>query len=366
MGLKKVTELNALEALTSDDYLLVINDPEGTPVSNYIQASTVLTYMQTGVVLTADIGSTVQGYSAVLAGTTASFTTAQQTKLGLISVTQSVNLDDLKASVDALPAVLRSEWDASGGIFPGGGTAQTGDSYLVTTGGTVDSISFATNDLIIALADNASTTTYSGNWIKQEYAGGVTSVNSQTGAVVLDADDISVSGTTNKFTTAADISKLAGIEALADVTDADNVTAALRGATLTNVSTPATNDQILMRDASNTNAIVYADRAAFMTVRIVEWTANYTVKPADNGTCLNMNKSTTVNVTFATNAVQACVTGTVVMIRQMGAGTVNLIAASGVTLSRKSGKTLSLNGQYATVFAHYQGADVWVITGDLV
>ena len=54
----------------------------------------------------------------------------------------------------------------------------------------------------------------------------VDSVNTQTGAVVLDADDISDATTTNKFTTASDISKLAGIEAGADVTDATNVEAA--------------------------------------------------------------------------------------------------------------------------------------------
>ena len=54
----------------------------------------------------------------------------------------------------------------------------------------------------------------------------VDSVNTQTGAVVLDADDISDTTTTNKFTTAGDISKLAGIETSADVTDTANVTAA--------------------------------------------------------------------------------------------------------------------------------------------
>ena len=59
-------------------------------------------------------------------------------------------------------------------------------------------------------------------------AGGapVQSVNSQTGTVVLDADDIDDTSTTQKFTTASDISKLAGIEAGADVTDATNVAAA--------------------------------------------------------------------------------------------------------------------------------------------
>ena len=51
----------------------------------------------------------------------------------------------------------------------------------------------------------------------------VDSVNTQTGSVVLDADDISDTTTTNKFTTAGDISKLSGIEAgaTADQTKAD-------------------------------------------------------------------------------------------------------------------------------------------------
>jgi hypothetical protein len=48
-------------------------------------------------VLTADaIGSTVQGYSSVLANTTASFTTTDENKLDNITITQAVNLDTLE------------------------------------------------------------------------------------------------------------------------------------------------------------------------------------------------------------------------------------------------------------------------------
>lgn len=54
----------------------------------------------------------------------------------------------------------------------------------------------------------------------------VDSVNSQTGVVVIDADDIDDGLTTNKFTTASDKTKLDGIEAGADVTDTANVTSA--------------------------------------------------------------------------------------------------------------------------------------------
>jgi hypothetical protein len=62
-------------------------------------------------------------------------------------------------------------------------------------------------------------------------SGAVDSVNGFTGVVVLDADDIDDTATTNKFTTAAEITKLSGIEALADVTDAGNVGAAIVAAT---------------------------------------------------------------------------------------------------------------------------------------
>lgn len=66
------------------------------------------------------------------------------------------------------------------------------------------------------------------NWNSLPYGnvGSVVSVNGATGTVVLDADDIDDTGTTHKFVTSSELSKLAGIEAGADVTDAANVEAA--------------------------------------------------------------------------------------------------------------------------------------------
>jgi len=86
-------------------------------------------------------------------------------------------------------------------------------------------------------------------------SGAVDSVNGETGTVVLDADDISDTSTTNKYTTAGDISKLAGIEALADVTDATNVAAAgaamLTGATFTGDVSFGDNDKAIFGDGSD-------------------------------------------------------------------------------------------------------------------
>jgi hypothetical protein len=171
------------------------------------------------------------------------YTTAEQTKVGHISVTQAVDLDAIETRVNALDAavVLKGSWDASAGTFPGGGTAQAGDSYIVSVAGTVDSIAFSVNDRIVAITDNASTSTYASNWLKLDYTDAVLSVDGQTGAVSLssiyqplDADLTALAGagnssvlaaTTASFLT-ADETKLDGIEPAADVTDATNVAAA--------------------------------------------------------------------------------------------------------------------------------------------
>ena len=66
------------------------------------------------------------------------------------------------------------------------------------------------------------------------------------------AMDNMVEGTTTKILTNTERTKLAGIEAAADVTDETNVKAALNGATITGV-TKADTDQVLILDASDGN-----------------------------------------------------------------------------------------------------------------
>ena len=65
------------------------------------------------------------------------------------------------------PFDAQGVWDASGGAFPGGGTASAGDLYEVSVGGTVDSVVFAVGDQIVALVDNASTSTFAANWFRR-------------------------------------------------------------------------------------------------------------------------------------------------------------------------------------------------------
>lgn len=122
---------------------------------------------------------------------------ADGTKLDYITVTQAVDLDAIEARVTELDAsvILKGTWDASAGTFPGSGSAQAGWSYIVSVPGTVDSIAFSVNDRVIAITDNASTSTYAANWIKADYTDQVLSVAGRTGAVTLSTSDVSGLGT---------------------------------------------------------------------------------------------------------------------------------------------------------------------------
>jgi hypothetical protein len=86
---------------------------------------------------------------------------------------------------------------------------------------------------------------------------------SGAGNLNLTSGNITLSGTVDGRDVAADGAKLDGVESGADVTDETNVVAALNGATLTDVGTPASTDRILLQDASDSNNLKYADFSEF-------------------------------------------------------------------------------------------------------
>lgn len=123
---------------------------------------------------------------------TNAYTDAEQTKVGYLTVTQAVDLDQMETDIAALAngMVYKGNWDASVGTFPGGGGAEIGWFYTVSVGGTVDSVVFAVDDRLVGIVDNASTTTYVGNWTKLDATDAVQSVAGKTGAVTLVEADI--------------------------------------------------------------------------------------------------------------------------------------------------------------------------------
>ena len=153
--------------------------------------------------------------------------------------------------------------------------------------------------------------------------GDVASVNGQTGAVVLTADNISTIGTTNKFTTAIDIAKLAAIEPFADVTDATNVAAAgaaMKANNLSDLASAGTarvnlglgtfaeksslsiiHDEYITMPANavqgDLSAIWYAPRAG----TLVEFAGNVGIAPTAAAILIDLNKNGT-SVVAATQA----------------------------------------------------------------
>lgn len=113
------------------------------------------------------------------------YTDVAEAKVNHITVTSAKNLDTMKTKLDALDQaiVLKGTHSASGGSFPTATSA--GESWIISEGGTIDSVMFEANDRLIAIVDNASTTTYVGNWYKSDTTDKVLSVGGRIGAITL-------------------------------------------------------------------------------------------------------------------------------------------------------------------------------------
>jgi hypothetical protein len=167
-----------------------------------------------------------------------SFTTAMKAKVDFISVTQPVDLDQMEADIAALAngMVYKGDWNASGGVFPGAGAAQTGWFYYVSVAGTVDGVEFAVGDNIVAIVDNASAATYAANWSKHDQTDAVQAVAGLTGSI-----------------TASALRSALNVEDGADVTDATNVAAV--NAAAASKATPIDADSFPIVNSAASNAI---------------------------------------------------------------------------------------------------------------
>jgi len=123
------------------------------------------------------------------------------------------DIDTINTTLGNLDAaiIFKGTWDASSGSFPGSGSAQAGWKYNVSVAGTVDSVAFDINDTILAITDNASTSTFASNWFKADDTDKVVSVAGKTGAVTLDANDVS-EVTDKRYMTDAQETKLDSVE----------------------------------------------------------------------------------------------------------------------------------------------------------
>ena len=87
----------------------------------------------------------------------------------------------------------KGTWAPSSGVFPGLGIAKQSQLYRASDSGTIDGQPFIEGQFILALQDNASTTTYASNW--QIIGGGANAVlatdtDTSTYAFVVDEDNM--------------------------------------------------------------------------------------------------------------------------------------------------------------------------------
>lgn len=111
--------------------------------------------------------------AAALVDTRTTYVKPSEVQALVLALTDALN-DSCNLIIANASGALRfiGLWDASTGLFPGDTGRKIGWFYKVSVAGTADGVSFSVGDEIFAIADNAATATYAGNWLKLE--GGLT------------------------------------------------------------------------------------------------------------------------------------------------------------------------------------------------
>ena len=105
-------------------------------------------------------------------------------------------------------------------------------------------------------------------------------------------------------------------------------------------------------------------QSALATVNINTQTSNYTLVLADAGKFVQQNVASANNLTVPPNSSVAFPIGTQILLRQMGAGQVTLVAGSGVTL-QSAGGALKSRVQFAPITLIKVATNTWAVMGDL-
>jgi len=322
------------------------------------------------------------------------YPTADSDKVGFISITQAVDLDDLETKVNAFDSavVLKGEWDASIGTFPVSTVA--GETWIVSVAGTVDAVVFNVNDRIIALIAGASTTVYATNWLIADYTDQVLSVAGKTGVVVLDTDDVTeatnlyytetrvtantevTANTAHKSSDGKDHSDVVLNNAKVGYTEAlvtANVSVTANTAKVTYPSADSTKvgfisvtqavdlDTMESDIATNvTDILTKADKEPSLNAQTG---STYTTVLTDTDKFIDLSNATATAVTIPTNASVAYPVSTILTINAMGAGAYTIIGDTGVTINGASAPTLTMTAQYDSVSLRKTATDTWHIVG---
>jgi hypothetical protein len=117
-------------------------------------------------------------------------------------------------------------------------------------------------------------------------------------------------------------------------------------------------------DHNNENDAINKIEAYLISSPNLQTGTAYTLVAADNGKVVSMNNAAGNTLTIPTNASVAFPVGTLITVRQAGAGQTNIIAAGGVTLNARGGLT-HLAGQFAYAMLFKVATDTWDLSGDI-
>lgn len=95
----------------------------------------------------------------------------------------------------------------------------------------------------------------------------------------------------------------------------------------------------------------------------VEYTATHTLVAADVGKYVQFNSASPVDFEIEDNATASFAVGCSMLIRQVGAGQVTIVATAGVTIN--TSQTLKLRAQHSTASLTKIATDEWDLAGDL-
>lgn len=157
-----------------------------------------------------------------------------------------------------------------------------------------------------------------------------------------------------------DKTKLDGIEALADVTDTTNVTAA--GALMDSELTNITDVKALEIGTTAQAYDLVLDELASQTI-IADATTTRTLALTDANDYIRFTSASDVTLTVPLNSSVAFPTGTRVDFIRIGAGNVTVAATGGVTINKAEG--LKIAAQYKGATLIKVGTDEWDLIGAL-
>ena len=164
--------------------------------------------------------------------------------------------------------------------------------------------------------------------------------------IAIDADVVAAA--------AASASEAAGYASSANTSKTNAETAETNAETAeTNAETAQTAAEAAASDAATYSSLVTLNAQ----------TDNYTLVLTDRNKLVDMNKATAVNLTIPLNSSVEFPVGSVVNLRQLGAGQVTIVATGGVTIVKEIG--LQTTGQYAVAALLKTATDTWLAYGAL-